>query len=136
MRRRRCTKILATLGPSSATLARIRDLFEAGADAFRLNFSHGSHDQHAECYRIARAIEEESGRPISVMVDLQGPKLRVGRFHEGRVELTAGERLRLDRDAAPGDRGRVCLPHPEIFRAAEPDTELLLDDGRIRLRVT
>jgi pyruvate kinase len=136
MRRNRRAKILATLGPSSSTLERIRSLFEAGADAFRLNLSHGTHDQHAERYRNVRAIEEETGRPISVMVDLQGPKLRVGRFHEGRVELTAGERFRLDRDAAPGDRSRVCLPHPEIFRAAEPDTELLLDDGRIRLRVT
>jgi pyruvate kinase len=135
MRRRRCTKILATLGPSSSTQERVRRLFDAGADAFRLNLSHGTHDQHAERYRNVRAVEEEAGRPIAVVIDLQGPKLRVGRFQEGRIELTAGERFRLDRDPAAGDQGRVCLPHPEIFRAAAPDTELLLDDGRIRLRV-
>jgi pyruvate kinase len=136
LRHHRRAKILATLGPASSTEEQIRKLFDAGADAFRLNFSHGSHEQHAERYRNVRAIEEATGRPISVVVDLQGPKLRVGRFEQGRVELKHGMPFRLDLDPAIGDQRRVCLPHPEIFRAATPDTELLLDDGRIRLRVT
>ena len=111
-------------------------LFDKGADAFRLNFSHGSHDQHAERCRHVRAVEEATGRPIAIVVDLQGPKLRVGRFGEGRVDLHQGEPFRLDLDSTPGDQRRVGLPHPEIYEAAEPDTELLLDDGRIRLCVT
>jgi pyruvate kinase len=134
-RHHRRAKILATLGPSSTTQERIRKLFDAGADAFRLNLSHGTHDQHAERYRNVRAVEEATGRPIAVVVDLQGPKLRVGRFQQGRVELQEGAPFRLDLDPAPGDERRVCLPHPEILRAAAPDTELLLDDGRIRLCV-
>ena len=132
----RCAKILATLGPSSSTREQIAKLVEAGADAFRFNFSHGSHEQHAERYRNVRAIEEATGRPIAVVVDLQGPKLRVGHFRDGSVELRAGEGFRLDLDPTDGDQQRVHLPHPEIYRAALPDTELLLDDGRIRLRVT
>ena len=135
-RHHRRAKILATLGPSSSTQERIRRLFDAGADAFRLNFSHGTHDQHAEHYRNVRAVEEATGRPIAVVIDLQGPKLRVGRFHEGRVQLQEGAPFRLDLEPAPGDERRVSLPHPEIFRVAAPDTELLLDDGRIRLCVT
>jgi pyruvate kinase len=132
----RCAKILATLGPSSSTREQIAKLVDAGADAFRLNFSHGSHEQQAERYRNVRAIEEATGRPIAVVVDLQGPKLRVGRFREGSAELRAGADFRLDLNSDPGDQQRVHLPHPEIYRAAQPDTELLLDDGRIRLRVT
>ncbi|MGH6945171.1 MAG: pyruvate kinase [Geminicoccaceae bacterium] len=134
MRRRRSTKILATLGPSTSTPERIRALFDAGADAFRLNFSHGSHDDHARSYRALREVEAATGRPISSIVDLQGPKLRVGKFKEGGAILAAGEAFRLDLDRAPGDQSRVCLPHPEIFAALSPETELLLDDGRIRLR--
>ena len=136
MRRRRCTKVLATLGPSSSTQERILKLFDAGADAFRLNLSHGTHDQHAERYRNVRAVEEATGRPIAVVVDLQGPKLRVGRFEQGRIVLQEGAPFRLDLDPAPGDERRVSLLHPEIFRAAAPGIELLLDDGRIRLCVT
>ena len=136
MRRRRCTKVLATLGPSSSTQERILKLFDAGADAFRLNLSHGTHDQHAERYRNVRAVEEVTGRPIAVVVDLQGPKLRVGRFEQGRIVLQEGAPFRLDLDPAPGDERRVSLLHPEIFRAAAPGIELLLDDGRIRLCVT
>jgi pyruvate kinase len=134
MRRRRCTKILATLGPSSSTPERIRALFEAGADAFRLNFSHGGHEDHAARYRAVREIEDASGRPISLLGDLQGPKLRVGRFRDGKIALGAGEPFRLDLDAEPGDQRRACLPHPEIFAALSPGIDLLLDDGRIRLR--
>jgi pyruvate kinase len=135
-RHHRRAKILATLGPSSSTQERIGKLFDAGADAFRLNLSHGTHDQHAAGYRNVRTVEEAHGRPIAVVVDLQGPKLRVGRFQQGRVELHDGAPFRFDLDDAPGDERRVSLPHPEIFRAATPDTELLLDDGRIRLCVT
>jgi pyruvate kinase len=134
MRRRRCTKILATLGPSSTTPERIRALFDAGADAFRLNFSHGKHEDHAARYHAVREIEAASAQPVSMLGDLQGPKLRVGSFREGKVTLGAGEPFRLDLDPEVGDQRRVCLPHPEIFAALSPGTELLLDDGRIRLR--
>jgi len=135
MRRRRRAKIVATLGPASSDAATIRDLFEAGVDVFRLNFSHGTHEEHRERLRIIRRLERATGRPIGVMADLQGPKLRVGAFAEGAVELVAGQSFRLDRNRTPGDVTRACLPHPEIFRAIEPGTDLLLDDGRIRLRV-
>lgn len=135
MRRNRCAKILATLGPASAAAERVRALFDAGADGFRLNFSHGTHQQHAERYRAIRAIEEATGRPISVVGDLQGPKLRVGEFQEGRVELTPGQAFRLDLDPAVGNQSRVALPHPEVFAVLQSGTQLLLDDGKIRLAV-
>ncbi|MBU0725807.1 MAG: pyruvate kinase [Alphaproteobacteria bacterium] len=135
MRRQRSTKIVATLGPASATAEQIRALFAAGADVFRLNFSHGAHEDHAERVRTIRALEEETGRPIGIMMDLQGPKLRVGTFAAGRIELHAGRHFRLDLDKAPGDDNRVCLPHPEIFKAIAPGDALLLDDGKIQLKV-
>jgi pyruvate kinase len=135
MRRNRFAKIVATLGPASSTKERIRELADAGADVFRLNFSHGSHDDHAARFAMVREVEQERGRPIGTILDLQGPKLRVGRFAAGRVALARGERFRLDLDEAPGDQGRVNLPHPEIFAVLQEGQELLLDDGRIRLRV-
>ena len=135
MRRQRSTKIVTTLGPATSTDAQIRALFEAGADIFRLNFSHGTQADHAERYRSIRELERSSGRPISIMADLQGPKLRVGTFAKGPVELEAGQRFRLDLDAAPGDAARVRLPHPEIFQVIEDGTHLLIDDGKIKLRV-
>ena len=135
MRRSRSTKILATLGPASSTPDQVRALFEAGADAFRLNFSHGSHEQHAARYRVIREVEAATGRPIAVVMDLQGPKLRVGSFEDGGVELERGAHFRLDLAPDPGNERRVCLPHPEIFAAIGPGTELLLDDGKIRLGV-
>ncbi len=135
MRRRRSAKILATLGPASSTSERIQALFDAGADAFRFNFSHGTREQHAQRYEAVRAVEAAAERPISVIADLQGPKLRVGRFHQGRIRLTPGEAFRLDLDSEWGDQRRAPLPHPEIFKALDQGTELLLDDGRIRLRV-
>lgn len=135
MRRNRHARILATLGPASSTPERIRELFAAGADVFRLNFSHGSHEDHAERYRLIRDIERETGRPIGILMDLQGPKLRVGRIAGGRLELRAGQALRLDLATDEGDSARVPLPHPEIFAALRPGTDLLLDDGKIRLRV-
>jgi pyruvate kinase len=131
----RSAKIVATLGPASASRDRLRALFEAGVDVFRLNFSHGTHDQHRVLFEEIRRIEADTGRPIGILADLQGPKLRLGDFAEGRAELTPGARFRLDLDPQPGDRARAPLPHPEIFAAIEPGTELLLDDGKVRLRV-
>ena len=135
MRRRRKAKIIATLGPSSSDAAMIRALFEAGADVFRLNFSHGDHDDHKERMRIIRALEAEAKRPICVLLDLQGPKLRVGTFRDGGTELKAGAAFRLDLGEMAGDRVRAPLPHPEVFAALEPGTMLLLDDGKLRLEV-
>ena len=135
MRRQRNVKILATLGPASSSPEAIRRLFEAGADVFRLNFSHGSHADHRERFDIIRRLEEEYDRPIGILVDLQGPKLRVGRFAEGHVELKAGAPFRLDLSREPGDHRRAPLPHPEILQALKPGTNLLLDDGRLCLTV-
>jgi pyruvate kinase len=134
-RRHRQTKIVATLGPASSSAERLRELFLAGVDVFRLNFSHGSHEDHAARVRLIRDLEAETGRPIAIMADLQGPKLRIGTFAEGAVRLTAGQNFRLDLSERPGDADRVGLPHPEIFAALKPGTELMLDDGRVRLRV-
>jgi pyruvate kinase len=118
MKRERSARILATLGPASSTRERIRALAEAGADVFRLNFSHGSHEDHAERYRLIRAVEAELGRPIGVLMDLQGPKLRVGRFAEGKVALVPGAPLppRPRRRRRRARRARH-LPHKEIFAA-------------------
>ena len=135
MRRNRSAKIVATLGPSSSRKEEIMALADAGVDVFRFNFSHGSHEDHAERCKAVREVEEERGRPISILMDLQGPKLRVGRFERGRVGLTQGEHFRLDLDEAIGNQSRVCLPHPEIFAALQPGADLLLDDGKIRLKV-
>lgn len=135
MRPRRSAKILATLGPSSSTAEQIKTLFDAGADAFRFNFSHGTHEDHRERYEIVRAVEAKAGRPISIVMDLQGPKLRVGRFENDKIQLEAGKSFRLDMEDKPGTVERVTLPHVEIFKAISEGTELLLDDGKIRLSV-
>jgi pyruvate kinase len=135
MRRRRSAKIVATLGPASSSPEVIGALFQAGVDVFRLNFSHGSHGDHKARYDTIRALEKSVGRPIGILADLQGPKLRVGTFAGGRVTLAGGARFRLDLDPTPGDAQRAPLPHPEIFAVLEPGTELLLDDGNIRLKV-
>lgn len=135
MRRHRNAKIVATLGPSSASEEMIRSLFLAGVDVFRLNFSHGTHDQHRERLREIRSVEREVGRPIGVLADMQGPKLRVGTFADGPITLVAGATFRLDVIDRPGDTTRAYLPHPEIFAALRPGANLLLDDGKLRLRV-
>jgi pyruvate kinase len=135
MRRERKAKIVATLGPASSTPQAIKSLFLAGADVFRLNFSHGSHADHRTRFETIRAIERETGRPIGILMDLQGPKLRVGTFAQGPVMLKAGAPFRFDLDPKPGDERRVCLPHREIFAALKPGAELLVDDGKIRLAV-
>jgi pyruvate kinase len=135
MRRRRRVKILATLGPASSSPERIRQLFLAGADVFRLNMSHGSHADVRRYHAAIRRIEREIGRPIGILVDLQGPKLRIGELEDGEVVLKAGGRFRLDLDPKPGSRRRAPLPHREVFSALQPGTRILLDDGKIALHV-
>lgn len=134
--RSRKVKILATLGPASANPEMIRKLFVAGADAFRVNMSHGDHATHAGVIASIRALEKELHRPTTILVDLQGPKLRVGKFKDGSVMLENGQTFRLDRDTTEGDINRVCLPHQEIFDALKEGARLLLDDGKLVLRVT
>jgi pyruvate kinase len=134
MRRLRRTKIVATLGPSSNSEEMIARLFEAGADVFRINMSHTSHDAMRKLHAAIRAVEARFGRPIGILADLQGPKLRVGAFQsDGGVMLKKGATFVLDSDKAPGDDTRVHLPHPEILAALEPGHTLLLDDGKVRL---
>jgi pyruvate kinase len=135
MRRHRNAKIVATLGPSSSTLETIQRLVEVGADVFRLNFSHGTHEDHRRRYDIIRTVERQIGRPIGVLADLQGPKLRLGTFADGRVQLATNDKFELDLDGGPGSQARVSLPHPEIFKALSPGVQLLLDDGKVRLEV-
>ncbi|VUZ24296.1 Pyruvate kinase [uncultured Comamonas sp.] len=135
MHRSRRAKIVATLGPASSSQDMIRTLFTAGVDVFRMNFSHGSHADHGERFAAVRAVEQEFTRPIGILADLQGPKLRVGRFADGPVFLEPGAAFRFDLDPALGDAQRVQLPHPEIFAALVPGAELLLDDGKLRVRV-
>ncbi|SCV00404.1 Pyruvate kinase [Cupriavidus necator] len=135
MRRQRKAKIVATLGPASTDIAVIRELFEAGADVFRLNFSHGTHEDHRARYDAVRKIEAETGRPIAILADLQGPKLRIGTFAAGKVAVRAGDVFVLDSDPTPGDGTRVYLPHPELFAAAQPGQSLLIDDGKVRLSI-
>ncbi|MDP9103703.1 MAG: pyruvate kinase [Pseudomonadota bacterium] len=136
LRRSRRTKIVATLGPASSTPEMIQRLVQTGADVFRLNFSHGDHPDHAERMAMIREAEAKFRRPIGVLADVQGPKLRVGRFSGGGVFLKPGQSLRLDLNPTPGDGRRANLPHPEIIEAAREGASLLLDDGKLRLQVT
>ena len=135
MHRQRYAKIVATLGPASSDPATIRALYDAGVDVFRLNFSHGTHADHRARVEAIRRVERDVGRPIGVLMDLQGPKLRVGTFAAGPVQLVAGASFRLDLSDQPGDATRAHLPHPEIFAALKPGAELLMDDGKLRLKV-
>jgi pyruvate kinase len=114
----------------------IGKLFRAGADAFRINMSHGSQADRVEIFETIRALEKLHGRPTTILVDLQGPKLRVGRFKDGKADLIKGRKFQLDMDPTPGDEKRVCLPHREVFEALEVGSRLLLDDGKLVLRVT
>ena len=133
-RLRRC-KIVATLGPASADRSVIADLFRAGADVFRINMSHATHDDMRQRVKVIREIEAEFGRPIGILLDLQGPKLRIGAFAEGPVMLSQGAKFVLDADPAPGNAERVHLPHPEILKALAPGHTVLIDDGKVRLTV-
>jgi len=136
MRRYRKAKIVATLGPATSDESAIGALFEAGADVFRMNFSHGSHEDHAARIAQIRGLEKKYDRPIGIIADLQGPKLRVGEFADGSTRLADGQSFRFDLNEALGDGRRAPLPHPEVFAALEPGMGLLVDDGKIRLEVT
>ena len=136
MRRHRKVKILATLGPASSSEEMIRKLHEAGADVFRINMSHSDHDLMRELVARIRRVESAVGRPIGILADLQGPKLRVAKFAEGSVQLTVGDDFTLDDNPEPGDTTRVYLPHPEILEAVEVGHRLLIDDGRLQLVCT
>ncbi|MEO1469659.1 MAG: pyruvate kinase [Pseudomonadota bacterium] len=132
MRRNRNVKIVATVGPASSSREMLRTLFQAGVDVFRLNMSHGTHADQAERVQLIRDIEHEMERPIAILGDLQGPKLRVGRFKDGPHKLEIGQAFRFDLDEAEGDMTRVHLPHPEIFAALKPGAHLLVNDGKVR----
>jgi len=133
---RRQTKILATLGPASNSAEMIESLFKAGVDVFRLNFSHGTHEDHKHALVRIRALEEASGRPIGVVADMQGPKLRIGKFKEGHVAFEKGQSFRFDLDSALGDERRVNLPHPEVMKVMDVGSRILLDDGKVRIEIT
>ncbi|WP_435418857.1 pyruvate kinase [Parerythrobacter aurantius] len=133
--RGRKVKILATVGPASRDPEVLRRLFRAGADAFRVNMSHGEHADHAATIQAIRALEKEFHRPIAILADLQGPKLRVGKFRDGQAVIRHSGHFTLDRNPEPGDETRVELPHPELFGLLSKGQRLLINDGKIRLRV-
>ena len=136
MHRNRRAKIVATVGPASADPQMLEALSMAGADTFRLNFSHGTHEDHAKVHAAIRALEAKIKRPIGVLMDLQGPKIRIGTLADGHLTLTAGETIRFVLDGADGDRDAIPLPHQEVFAAISPGHDLLIDDGRVRVRAT
>ncbi len=133
--RHRKVRILATLGPASSSIDQIRALYLAGADAFRINMSHGAHEDHAKVISHIRSLEKKLGRPMTILADLQGPKIRIGKFGPKSVDLKVGARFNLDHDTTPGTAERVALPHPEIFTAVAPGQRLLLDDGKVALKI-
>lgn len=135
--RHRQTKIVATIGPATSSPQALRAVFEAGVDVFRLNFSHGEHKDHGERVAMLRQLERDLGKPISILADLQGPKLRLGKFEQGKIAISPGDVLRIDLDTATlGNNVRVGMPHPEIIEALVEGSHLLLDDGKVRLLVT
>lgn len=136
MRRLRHAKIVATIGPASAAPEKLRALLLAGADTFRLNFSHGSHDDHAAAVGAIRRLEIEVGRPVGIIQDLQRPKIRIGTLAGGSLSLMEGETVHFVERGGEGGKNSIPLPHPEIFDAISPGQELLIDDGRLRLGVT
>ena len=135
MRRHRKAKVIATLGPASSDPDMIEELYQAGADVFRLNLSHGKHEDHQARLFHIRQLQRQVGRPIGILLDLQGPKIRVGRLTGGEVHLGDGAELRLELSEAVGTAEKVSLPHPEVFEALNPGMTLLLDDGKLRLEV-
>lgn len=136
MRRHRRAKIVATVGPASSSPEMLKTLFLAGVDTFRLNFSHGTHEDHGKVHAAIRALEQEVDRPIAILMDLQGPKLRVGTVKDGKIQLAAGEPVRFVLEGGEGDAMSIPLRHPEIYAAVSPGDDLLIDDGRVRVRVT
>src|SRR5215469_17972328 len=135
MRRSRKTKIVATLGPASSTPAQLKALFEAGADVFRINMSHTPRLSLAELHSHVRALEREEKRPIGILVDLQGPKIRLGELAGGEADLREGSRVKLVLGRTGSEKAVVPIPHPEIFAALKPNDRLLIDDGRIGVRI-
>ncbi|MGD0189415.1 MAG: pyruvate kinase [Rhizomicrobium sp.] len=135
MRRSRKTKIVATLGPASSSPDTVKALFEAGVDVFRINMSHTSHERLGELYGRVRSLEQEENRPISILVDLQGPKIRLGQIPDGRVTLKKGAHVVLRRSDISDRPEVIPVPHPEVFAALKPDEFVLIDDGKIRLRI-
>jgi pyruvate kinase len=136
MHRNRRAKIVATVGPASNAPDMLKALFLAGVDTFRLNFSHGTQADHAKVHAAIRALEAEVGRPIAILQDLQGPKIRIGTIRDGKIAVAAGDRIRFVRTGSDGDANAIPLPHPEVFAAIMPGQDLLIDDGRVRTRVT
>src|ERR1035437_2248916 len=136
MHRNRRAKIVATVGPASGSSEMLEALFLAGVDTFRLNFSHGTHEDHAKVHAAIRALEQKIGRPIGILQDLQGPKIRVGTIKDGKFTVVASEQVRFVLSGSDGDKTSIPLPHPEIFNAVAPGDDLLIDDGRVRVRVT
>ena len=136
MRRLRKAKIVATLGPASHSFSMIEKLFQEGADIFRLNFSHATPEDHQKAYDHIRKVEEKYNYPLAILADLQGPKIRIGKFEAASVQLVAGQDFQLDLDPTPGNKNRVHLPHSHLLKVLIPQTDVLLDDGRIRLKVT
>ena len=134
MRRQRHAKIVATVGPASASPDKLRELFLAGVDTFRLNFSHGTHQDHAAVHAAIQALEKDVGRPIGILQDLQGPKIRIGTLKDEALALSEGETIRFVLEGKDGDRTAIPLPHPEIFEAIVPGQDLLIDDGRVRVK--
>lgn len=133
MQRTRRVKILATLGPSSNTKQQIKNLFQAGADVFRINMSHASHEVLAQLVSSIRDVEKELDHPIGILVDLQGPKLRLGKFANDKIEVKAGDLITFDSDPTPGDNNRIHLPHPEILKALSVGDRVIVDDGKVLL---
>ena len=136
MHRQRRAKIVATVGPASSSPEMLKTLFLAGVDTFRLNFSHGTHEDHAKVHSAIRALEKELGTPIGILQDLQGPKIRVGTILDGKITVAKGDKIRFVPSGKDGDAMSIPLHHPEIFAAINPGHELLIDDGRVRVRVT
>ncbi|MBK9562215.1 MAG: pyruvate kinase [Micavibrio sp.] len=136
MSQKRNTKIVATIGPASNSAEMIKELFAAGVNMFRLNFSHGTHEDHKAALGHIRALEKKTGRPIAILADLQGPKLRIGTFKDGKIALKKNQTIRFDLDAKPGDETRVNLPHPEILKVLDKGSQIFLDDGKVRAEVT
>ena len=135
LHRNRKVKIVATLGPASDTKSEIKKMFLAGADIFRLNMSHGDHSAVKKRHSILRDLEQEFSRPVCILVDLQGPKLRCGNFEDEKVSVEVGQKFCFDLIESLGDKKRVCLPHPQIFRSVKEGDKLLIDDGKVALEV-